>query len=418
MWTVGRRKDTLQVVGHTAAASAAGYLYQTNLALVELLRKADQRPDHAILLEFHDDIAWASAADVSDATHLLQVKLHEAASPSGLGDMAPDIWKTLRIWMARADLNDPFGPDLMLVTTSIAAADSAAFALRPPTRDQDIALDRLVAAARDSGNQQTADVRAAFLDLDPAVRSAFVGRIVVLDGQAGPGELDGLVRQALTFALPQTEAAQDRFVAQVWAWWAAVAVDMLAGRREAVAVTEVQAFVRELRDSYTTETLPTTVPLAAVTDDDVLQYEGSRFVTQLRMIDYASPALRSAVIDYHRAITQETHWLSDSLLGLHELRAFEDELRFEWQREFSTMVQDLELDHLSKDDAELVKRRAGRGLLNFLLNSTAVTVRAHYHEGFFARGKRHELAGHDEATRRIGWHPDFVQRLQDLADLL
>ena len=79
------------------------------------------------------------------------------------------------------------------------------------------------------------------------------------------------------------------------------------------------------------------------------------------------------------------------------------------------MVQDLELDHLSPEDAEAVKRKAGRQLLNYLLNSTAVTVRAHYNEGFYGRGKRHELAGHDDSIQRIGWHPNFVERLEALA---
>ena len=63
-------------------------------------------------------------------------------------------------------------------------------------------------------------------------------------------------------------------------------------------------------------------------------------------------------------------------------------------------------------DAEKAKGKAGRKLLNYLLNSTAVTVRAHYNEGFFGRGKRHELAGHDDVSQRIGWHPDFAQRLE------
>ena len=62
-----------------------------------------------------------------------------------------------------------------------------------------------------------------------------------------------------------------------------------------------------------------------------------------------------------------------------------------------------------------MKAKAGRKLLNYLLNSTAVTVRAHYNERFFGRGKRHELAGHDDPAQRIGWHPDFVSRLEALA---
>jgi Cap4 dsDNA endonuclease len=48
---------------HSAAASAAGYMYQTNWALVELLRKGQTRPDQAITLELHDDVAWTAADD-------------------------------------------------------------------------------------------------------------------------------------------------------------------------------------------------------------------------------------------------------------------------------------------------------------------------------------------------------------------
>jgi hypothetical protein len=78
------------------------------------------------------------------------------------------------------------------------------------------------------------------------------------------------------------------------------------------------------------------------------------------------------------------------------------------------MVDDLELDLLTPEDAEKVKVKAGRKLLRYLLDSTAVTVRTHYNEGFFARGKRHELAGHDSPELRIGWHPDFVDRIEAL----
>ena len=54
MWIVRWRKDTPEMAGHSAAASAAGYLYQTNWALLDLLRKGHTRPDQAITLELHD----------------------------------------------------------------------------------------------------------------------------------------------------------------------------------------------------------------------------------------------------------------------------------------------------------------------------------------------------------------------------
>jgi hypothetical protein len=404
------------MVGHNAAASAAGYLYQTNWALVDLLRKGHTRPDQAITLELHDDVSWTDVEATSDPVELLQVKLHTKSKAAGLGDMSVDIWKTLQIWMDRPDVGDLQGPELALVTTSVASEGTAAFVLRPPTRDVDLALARLAKAAKDSENTYTEQSRADFLALAASRRSNLLNRVRVLDGQMPPEDLDVSVREALTWGLPTGgQPAEDRFVAQVWHYWQDVAIDMLAGRRPSVSVTEVRTFVRELRNSYTTENLPTTVPLSSVTEEHVQLYAGARFVAQLSLVDYAGPQLRNAIIDYHRAVTQETEWLSDSLLDLRELGNFEEELRFEWTREFGNMIQDLELDALSAEDAESTKQKAGRQLLNYLLNSTAVTVRTHYNEGFYGRGKRHELAGHDDAIQRIGWHPDFVERLDALA---
>jgi hypothetical protein len=60
-------------------------MYQTNWALVELLRKGQTRKDQAITLELHDDVAWTAADDTVDALELLQVKLHSTAVAAGLG---------------------------------------------------------------------------------------------------------------------------------------------------------------------------------------------------------------------------------------------------------------------------------------------------------------------------------------------
>lgn len=404
------------MAGHSAAASAAGYVYQTDWALVDLLRKGHSRPDHAITLELHDDVAWTDVDDAGDPLELLQVKLHMTSTSAGLSNMATDIWKTLKVWMDRPDVGDPQGPELSLVTTSVATEGTAAYALRPSTREVERALERLLAAAQDSQSVETKASRDAFLALDPPMRMNLLNRVRVLDGQMPAEDLDAAVREALTWGLPSGgQHAEDSFVAQVWHYWRGVAVDMLAGRRPSVSVSQVSTWVRELRDRYTTENLPTTVPLSSVTEEHIRLYDRARFVVQLDLVKYASNALRTAIIDYHRAVTQETEWLSDSLLDIQELRTFEEELRFEWTREFETMVQDLELDALSPEDAEAAKEKAGRDLLNYLLKSTAVTVRAHYHEGFYARGKRHELAGHDDEVRRIGWHPEFVERLGALA---
>ena len=407
------------MAGHSAAASAVGYLYQTNWALVDLLRKGQHRPDQAITLEMHDDVAWTTLSGTIDPAELLQVKLHATGGGAGLGDKAVDIWKTLKVWMDRPDATDLQGPELALVTTSVASPGTAAYALRPVDtgagRDVAFAVRQLALAATESTNSDTQASREAFLALGSAGQHNLLGRVRILDGQMPPEDLDLAVREALFYALPTGgKPSEDSFISQVWHWWSAVAVDLLRSYRQSVNVTEVRTFVRELRNRYTTDNLPTTVPLSSVTEDHIALYEGARFITQLKLVDYAGPSLRHAIIDYHRAVTQETSWLSDNLIDIQELQVFEDELRFEWAREFYAMVDDLELDLLTPEDAEKARVKAGRKLLKYLLDSTAVTVRTHYNEGFFARGKRHELAGHDSAELRIGWHPDFADRLEAL----
>ena len=401
---------------HSAAASAAGYLYQTNWALVDLLRKGPTRPDQAITLEMHDDVAWT---DDGSATELLQTKLH-ANTTAGLGDKDTDVWKTLAIWMDRDDFADPQGPELALVTTSVAIPGTAAYALHPGTsgaggaRDVALATQLLLKAADESRNVATKTAREKFLKLGPSDRSSLLNRTRVLDAQLPPEELNRAVREALAFALPIGDQAQDLFVAEIWRWWAKVSVDMLARRRDAIDVGAILTFVRELRNAFTSEDLPTTVQIEDVTAENVELYDEARFVAQLKLVNYSSQSLRLAIVDYHRAVTQETLWLSDNLLDLQELRTFEDNLRFEWSRAFNHMIEDLDELDLDLDPIEVEKEKvkAGRQLLRFLLDSTAVAVRKHYNEGFYGRGKRHELADDVDAARGIGWHPDFAARLE------
>jgi len=400
---------------HSAAGSAAGYLYQVRWALLNMLREAPSRPDQVLCLEMHDDVSWEQLDGT--ATELLQTKLH-AKSTAGLGDMDVDIWKTFLIWLSRPDATDPHGPDLALVTSSTAREGTAAFALRPDptTRDVAAALAALTAAATNSTSTSTATARAAFLRLSSAQRTTFLARVRVLDASVAPADLDGAVRQALSLGLPSGEKAQDRFVAELWRWWDGVTVDMLARRRDGVAVSQLRAFIQELRDGYGPDSLWTTIRKEDVTEADVVRHSTGRFVDQMRLVAYPPANLRLAVIDYYRAITQETQWLDDGLIGLQVLRTFEDNLRDEWERAFNDMLDELATaagDGGSYDPAavdEPAKTAAGKALLRALLDSTKVSVRASYSDPFFGRGKRHELANRD-AEAGIGWHPDFADRL-------
>ena len=399
---------------HSAAASAAGYIYQVRWALLNLLREGRTRPDEVISLEMLDDVGWEDASGT--ATELLQTKLH-AAETAGLGDKDRDIWKTLLIWLKRPDATDPNGPDLALVTTSTAQPGSAAFVLRPDpvTRDVAAAVDLLTKAAETSINEKTTAGRTRFLDLTKAERTAFLTRVRVLDTSLPLEDLDEAVRQEI-WGLPSGEQAQDRFLSELWRWWDNMTIDLLRGRRNGVAVSQLKTFIQELRDGYGPDSLRTTVLKSDVTLEDIEQHSTGRFYDQMVAVRYSRPNLKLAVIDYYRALKQETEWVDDSLIGLHELKAFEDNLRDEWARAFNDMLDDLSGgtgEYNSESVDEETKWRAGKDLLRALLDSTAVTIRKHYDDPFFARGKRHELA-HRNNDQGIGWHPDFSNRLEEL----
>lgn len=400
---------------HSAAASAAGYLYQVRWALLNLLREGRTRPDQALSLEMLDDVGWED--EHGTATELLQTKLHARAT-AGLGDKDTDIWKTLLIWLKRPDATDPNGPDLALVTTSTAQPGTAAYALCPDraVRDVPAAVDLLDRAASESTAEATAKGRNRFLELTPAQRIGFLHRVRVLDASLKLEELDEAVRRELAWDLPGGEQAQARYLAEVWRWWDAMTIDMLQGRRSGIAVTQLKTFMQELRDQYSRDSLRTTISRDDITEEDVERNSAGRFYDQMLAVRYSRGNLRLAVIDYYRAVSQETQWLDDSLVGLHELRTFEENLRDEWERAFNDMLDDLGGGTGSYDPNtvdEDTKRQAGKALLRALMDSTSVTIRKHYHDPFFARGKRHELA-HRAADVGIGWHPDFADRLEEL----
>jgi hypothetical protein len=181
---------------------------------------------------------------------------------------------------------------------------------------------------------------------------------------------------------------------------------MLEHKRGPVDVAQARAQISWLRDQFGDDTLPTLVFLADVEEDVVVAAHTSRrFVEQMRWVRYATRNLRRAIVDYHRAVTQATSWLDQDLVALDELTRFRDNLRDEWGRAFDDMV-----DDLGEEPDEATKVAMGKDLLRGLLASTVVNVRTRYNDPFFARGIRHELAD----GGRIGWHPDFEARLEEL----
>jgi hypothetical protein len=383
---------------HEASASALGYLFQSQLALLELLRGQEERPDGAISLELHDDVAWE---EDGQPVELLQVK-HHIRSVRTLGDKDDDVWRTIQSWMDTHAPGDSDGPTLSLVTTQQARPGTAMAALKAPNPAPAEALKLLVAAAQESNAKDTKEARKAFLDLPPAQRAVFVQRMRVIDGTPSIDDLDAQVRVKLRAALPDGHG--DSFMRQLWAWWYEQTLEMLQKRHTSVSVNRLIQRISRIRDDYTADRLPTLVKRDDFPADAEAELSDATFVHQLRWVG-AHRQLNKAMVDYYRAYTQTVAWLEDDLVDLDELARFEGNLADEWQREFDWM-----LDDLGEEATENEQEQAGKALLRKTLDQARYRVREAYDEAFFSRGKHHELADRG----RIGWHPDFEERVKGL----
>jgi len=384
---------------HSAAASVLGYLHQTRWGLLELLRARTTDPDRSLTMEMHDDIAWEQDGTPAE---LKQLKLHVSALRN-LTDASEDVWRTLRVWMDAGRAGDPYGPILTLVTNSSAGAGSAASLLRAHGRDVDTALDLLETTARDSKSKETKSARDQFLELTPAERATFVGRIYVADQSA---DLDGVGDEVATRLRPGAPTEQfNTYVDLVWAWWARTSIAMLSGQRGPVSVAEALTVLERIRDQFTLDNLPSLVDANEVDLNAVLQqHEGRTYVNQLKLLSVRPRQLEKAILDYQRAYLQDTRWLDVHLVDYDELDKFSARLVDEWERAFDHMC-----SQLPADAGDEEKRAAGRELLHALGEST-LSIRTKFQDPFHARGRRHALAD----VKKIGWHPEFEEHLAKL----
>ncbi|MCK5193448.1 MAG: hypothetical protein KAQ71_06540, partial [Desulfobulbaceae bacterium] len=80
----------------SAADPALGYLYQVRCALLWSLQRLKEEATFETSIETLDDVAFEANGT---PTELLQTKHHKNKG-ANLTDASPDLWKTIRIWIA------------------------------------------------------------------------------------------------------------------------------------------------------------------------------------------------------------------------------------------------------------------------------------------------------------------------------
>jgi hypothetical protein len=359
-------------------------------------------PDVTALLEIFDDVTFERDGT---AAEILQTK-HHITGRGSLSDSSPDLWRTLRVWMdliesGRIELGHV---SFSLVTTGHAPEGSAAALLRAgPMRDPEAARRTLDRIATTSENADSARAYSAFLAPSGPTRLALLESITVLDGAPSIADVPRQLADELYWTTERRFLGP--LIDRLRGWWHRRVLSHLVDSEGAhLSAESVRVTIGDLRDSFTSDNLPIDIGLH---DADVwpLDPENRVFVEQLLLIALSNHAIEVAVRDYKRAYMQRSRWLRDELIGWEELERYEQALIDEWQHH-RVLLEGL------ADASNQQRVEAGRALYSKLMLDTDLNIRARVQESFVPRGSFHMLAD----DLRVGWHPDFVERLRHLLE--
>jgi len=272
-------------------------------------------------------------------------------------------------------------------------------------RHVELAQQALDAVAQSSTNRENLAAYAIYLRASPAQRSAILRRVVVVDAAPTIADLNEQLRAEVYWAAPREKL--DAFLPRLEGWWfSRVLRQLQRSSLDRIGSREIEAAMSDLREQFKETSLPIDDDLLAHSLDEVTAQAYGRypFVRQLELAGISRTRTMLAIHDYHRAYTQRSRWLREELVVGLELSKYERRLVDEWTREFEAVRGDL-----GDDAAEDARRQAARAVFRWA-ERVDVPIRPEVAEPFVTRGSLHMLS--DEL--RIGWHPDFLDRLSHL----
>lgn len=245
-----------------------------------------------------------------------------------------------------------------------------------------------------------------FLKTPAGTRKTILETVVVIDAAPTIEVLDGELRTEVFWAVDRNH--HGAFIERLEGWWLRRVLKQLGaiGKGDRILAGEIEAEMSDLRDQFKQDSLPIDEDLLTFTLDDANQrtHADSIFVRQLDLIKAGKKRIAAAIRDYYRAFEQRSRWLRNDLILVGDLEKYERKLIEEWELVFEGMK-----DEVGADAAEDAKQKAARDVLSWA-ERVPIPIRPSVTEPFVTRGSLHMLA--DDV--RVGWHPDFRDRLAAL----
>lgn len=387
----------------SATDAALGYLYQVRLALLSSLQRLAKDEVFAVYLETLDDVVFEQDGS---ALELLQLKHHRERS-ANLTDASTDLWKSFRVWMeGRANGSIPEDARLYLITTSSIGGGSSASYLMLENRNEAEALKQLQATATTSTNQINEPAYRLFRSLLPDAQAALVSSITILPNALNINDVgEALCVQA---RLSVKRSHLESFLSRLEGWWYRRAVgQLIAPDTHPILSNEIESTVDDLREQFKDEALPVDQDILEV-EVDSAAYEDRTFVRQVRLTDIGKKRILFAIRDYYRAFEQRSRWIREDLILIGDLDKYERCLREEWELQFARIA-----DEIGDDATEPMKRAAAQKIYTWMEDSD-FPIRSQVRERSITRGSFHILSD----GLKVGWHPEFMHRLQQVLEPL
>lgn len=387
---------------HQASEQMLGYLYQVRYALALLL--SNDNADCQISIEKFDDVAFGKN-DIPIQRIQLKHHIHHRGS---LTDTSTDMWRTLKVWLDAISKSPDIlnGTNFLIITTSAAPNDSAAFLLRSDSnRKPDVAYEKLKSVCSTSKNQAHEGYYATFRGTSEKTVKQLIRQTYVIDRASNVIDVErDILRQIRYSCVPQY---QKMIYERLEGWWFKKTIDALCSDTPVfVNQKQVRSYIVAVSQEYADDNLP--IDIVDIDDLQESSFSDNEkiFYEQLKLICLSNHRMQIALRDYYRAFRQRANWIRNNLLYVNELDRYEQRLIDEWEHAFAIMEENLSI---VSDTTEDEKVREGRQLLSNMENKD-IRIRPKCEDAFVMRGSYHILSN----QLKIGWHVDFFKRLKQL----
>lgn len=391
--------------GHSAAAAAMGFYYQSLYGLLCILKTSDD--DAAVCLERLDDVEL----QLNGQTLLNQLKHSLSKKPKSVTISSVSLWKTLKAWidiLPKVSLDDT---RFQLVTVAPLPAGS----VLEPLLDEGAARTELLALLADEAKRVLDERGAAeiankplphgdrfsgctaYLNLDECIRETLLQRVSIHPASSNIVQIVEDISNSYalkSFPPDSRKAISTRLIE----WWDLQVLQSFCNMRDrSIAMLEVQLRLSEIAGDLHRDEILADFQFLTPPDDHA---PPSLIAKQLRLVDCTRTEIRVAEREEWRARSQRHKWLSERVDMAGRIALYDQLLVEAWKDQHDLMVE----QNSAASDAQ--KRNAGLLIFRWSFNEAKAQIAPfarNWSADYYVRGSYQFLA----TDLRVGWHPDF-----------